>query len=252
MGYTAGLTRESGAAPFERVQISLLTDRTNGEDFPQFEGEFFYVESVDLPCRIAFNGRDESQSVGLSSGFQINMPFSGFKLFHDDYSVGNKPRGLSLYISRSPRAVNQFVNPTIQSVLPYRSMLSVGLNSYRAFYPLFQRQRFLSSDILLGFFIPGQINSPYIYSNVNFVDENDVILGASEMIRNGKNYNKGSYSSARIIQTFTDGTGNFYFMESLKNLPVPHGASELVYNVTFFNSPFPTIIASENHSITVS
>ena len=252
MKYTAGLTRESGAAPFERVQISLLTDRTNGEDFPQYEGEFFYVESVDLPCRIAFNGRDESQSVGLSSGFQINMPFSGFKLFHDDYSAGNKPRSLSLYTSRSPRAINQFVNPAVQSVIPYRSFLNSVANSYYAFYPLFPRQRFLSSDILLGFFITGQVNPPYIYSNVNFTDFDGAIIGSTPMIRNNKNYNKGSFSSAKIIQTFTDGSSNFYFMETLKNLTIPNGAVELFYSVNFYASPFPASVSTENHSITVS
>jgi hypothetical protein len=106
--WSAGQSKQYAQAPIGRITIDLRKDRTNGETFPQYEGMFFYVESVDLPCRVSFNLSDDSQSVGLSSGFQLNMPFGGFTLFHDNYLLGalpaNIPYLLTVYISRDPRA----------------------------------------------------------------------------------------------------------------------------------------------------
>ena len=256
MGYTAGLTRESGAAPLERVQISLAASRINGENFPQYEGEFFYVESVDSPCRISFNGRDDSQSLGLSSGFQINMPFSGFKLFHDDYSVGRnstiKTAFLTVYTSRSPRAFNQFVNPAVQNILPFEANFG-GTGIYSATYPLFPRLRFLTSEIVAVFGYNAALPLPSCQMVGQFWDVNNQFIDSGIIVKNGINFSRQSVSVNRFFKLdpiFFNGA-QCMFSQSLRNIPVPTNAEYFRLTFTFYDNP-PTFLQTDNHTITVT
>lgn len=176
------LSRERSLPPFTRSVINLRADRRNGERFDAEAGQFLYVESVDLPCRISLgpNGSDQ-QSVGLSSGFQLNAPFNGFTLFHDNYSVyagGASPGALELvlYTSAYPRAFNQYVNPAVQFMLPVfvdNVISGAGPYSTRVLYPVLPRTRFMNLQSLI--YATGSAVDPGVMvSSLAYADEQGI------------------------------------------------------------------------------
>lgn len=193
--------RELSLPPFTRSVIDLRANRTNGERFESEAGQFFYVESVDLPCRVSFgpNGSDQ-QSVGLSSGFQMNAPFNGFTLFHDNYTaypVGASGEALELvlYTSAYPRAFNQYVNPAVQFLLPhYADNVIGGAGPYftSAFFPILPRARFFNCQSIV--FATGTVVDPgYMRSYLYFLDKNAVTIAPPiNITRAGYTFNVGT------------------------------------------------------------
>lgn len=239
VGYKVGEARQFDKPPIGRFTINLSVDRTSGEKFEAIAGEFFYVEVVDLPCRVSFNNGDESQSIGLSSGFQLNMPFSGITIFHDNYSEGSNNFQLVIYTSRSPRAFNQYVNPAIQYALPYRASFSITeLNIYRVEFPVLPRSRFFSVDSLM--IITNAID-PITAAVQYYFLENFPIFGvpASPIVAPKiGSFTKQSGRSSFAVKSSSYSASNFAFSHSVKNIPIPQNAKIAVceYNFgTFLN-----------------
>lgn len=242
MNSQAGATKRYGQAPFGRQTISLRKNRVNGEQFPQYEGEFFYVESCDLPCRVSFNTDGDSQSVGLSSGFQLNAPFSGLTLFHDDYNnsiLSNLPYVLTVYISRFPRAFNQYVDPTVQLPMPYNvNVISSGCDVN---FPLFPRLRFVS---LAGAVFVGNAVSPGLaYVEVLFYDKNGLLIrGPDNLISNGVMYVNPGPFFGRYFEPITRVAGVDYVVNiSTGKIPMPEQAASVKLYVRFSGGAPATI-----------
>jgi hypothetical protein len=209
-----------------RITIDLRKDRTNGETFPQYEGMFFYVESVDLPCRVSFNLADESQSVGLSSGFQLNMPFGGFTIFHDNYSLGGLPESqayqLVVYISREPRAFNQYVAPAVQIPLP--TSQSVLGSSLRVDFPIFSRTRFFN---LVATIEMNNAATPGVgSSSVEFYKQNGgLLVSPYGLVLNGVTYADRAYNYPDFHEAITLTAGALFGYKIVKQgITIPSGA----------------------------
>lgn len=212
--------------PFGRVAINLLANRTFGQQYPAIEGSFLYVESVDLPCRISFNGGSDEQSIGVSSGLQVNMAFKGLTLYHENYtnlSSAEQTYSLICYVGRDARAFNQFVAPQTQSPLPSNS--TFGLSSGSTSFPLFPRLRFLNvfatlqATRLAG--DPG-----YMLSYVRFIGPNNVVLqGPTPFVRPGVTYFDGGDSAQpSFVQSVPWGANVWGYTAAKINIPIPTGA----------------------------
>lgn len=236
--------------PFGRVAINLRANRTIGETFPAIEGQFFYVESADLPCRVAFNGAGEDQSIGISSGLQCNMPFKGITLFHDDYTTtGTAPQQFTLqaYVGRDARAFNQFVNPQTQTPIPFLATF-LG-DSLTIQFPLFPRLRFLnvfSTVTVSNATDPGVMNT-----FINFRDPSNNLMGGTfNLVKNGVLYpSRGvAVQPAFIPSTELTAGVNYVYNVNKQNVPVPTGA-EIGQLVCRLLAP-PTNMATASYILT--
>jgi hypothetical protein len=231
-------TQQYGQAPLGRFVIDLRKSRVNGESFPAIQGSFFYVEAVDLPCRISFNNSDDTQSLGISSGFQLNMPFSGITLFHDDYATAgaaNQNYQLVVYSSRDPRAFNQYVNPVTQSQLPSSPVGLIG-NTVDSFFPIFPRSRFLTIQGIMQANAGGDPGP--IISSISFLDvSGNVITGPSGFVKNNVTYSQiGSYSTEYVASLLLV-AGSWGYRIAKNNVPVPSNADRARLRLSFFLAP---------------
>lgn len=230
---------QAGLQALNTLAIDLVKDRTRGESFPQIEGNFFYVESVDLPCRASFTVSDESQSVGLSSGFQMNMPFKGLTIFHENYTVA--PLGLLLraLTSKDPRAFNQFVLPATQLPLPRLPTTPAG-GVYRNRWPIPPRMRFAN---LNGSFYAASVHGNCLLT-VRFLDSTlGVISGPSST--NPPFLPLFTSTTEHLTQISTPvnwfGT-NTVWRVNIPNIPLPSPAKFLELLVQWDPASFPIAV----------
>lgn len=255
VGYQAGQTKQLAQAPFSRIVISLKKDRTGGENFNALEGAFFYVESCDVPCRVSFNKPDDSQSVAMTSGFQLNMPFSGITLFHDDYTnVGSSNTTFSLvvYVSRDPRALSQFVNPAVQFILPWRSTVyDVPSGQIAVTFPIFARTRFFTVKSELAL----QCSADPLICSVNF-DFQDLngapIVPPSNLIKSGINYNQVNSVACAFESSKNAGAGTYVFNIDRNNIPIPGNADRLIMTMAITLPANVTSFILQRHSANLS
>lgn len=237
---SAGASKQYAQAPLDRFAIPLRANRANGETFPAIEGVFFYVEASDLPVRIAFNGRDESQAVGISSGFQLNAPFSGITLFHEDYTGGTgvSAASLILYTSRNPRAFNQYVAPAVQLALPWLDNGLLGA-TWRAIFPIFPRARFLSIDAVIVVnkaTDPGPVTSYVFFTN----DSGALQPSPVPIVYKGNNFNQAPTVSPELnLSTPITAAVNYIYQVKKRLIPIPSFVTSATMNF-FFNIGAPT------------
>jgi len=234
MGWSAGQSKQYGQAPIGRITIDLRKDRTNGETFPQYEGMFFYVESVDLPCRVSFNLSDDSQSVGLSSGFQLNMPFGGFTLFHDNYLLGgltpSVPYLLTVYISREPRAFNQYVSPAVQIPLPTFEVQLGG--TLQVNFPIFPRTRFFNLTSVIYVNNPAD-PGPFFSALEFYRADGGLLVGPSNLPKDGFVYANRGWNYPDIHDPVDASGGILWNFRLSKNgVTIPSAAARVQLVVT--------------------
>lgn len=121
-----------GLVPFQRVQITLDTDRTTGEFFSAFEGEGIYVEAADYPCLISLvqQGAPTRQiSVAARDGLILRGPFKGLSVSHPNLTpTGFQRMVLSLLLLRTGDAItNEYNAPRTRLPLSWRSINNTAL-----------------------------------------------------------------------------------------------------------------------------
>lgn len=83
------MTTQSAArynvAPFQKVTINLQNvDRSNGQLFPEYEGDYFIVDACDYPVLISFvhAATNVQSALWAYPGMEITGPFKGIWLTH--------------------------------------------------------------------------------------------------------------------------------------------------------------------------
>lgn len=111
-------------SPFQKIVIQLgtnaggLVDRTNGELFPQYEGESVFVEQSDYPVYISLisaSSGDIQQTFLARNGLNIVGPFKGLIVYHPALTFpagsGYSQVRLVLGKQRATAYENQEANP---------------------------------------------------------------------------------------------------------------------------------------------
>lgn len=122
--------QQFGVDPFQRVEIPLFNiDRSQAAPFPQYEGDYIYVERCDYPVllKLVVPGTNFYQTHVLRDGMTIAAPFKGFFLAHP---VINQPMNLSLMIGKGPRTLitNQLDMPCTRAPLSTRVITNTAVS----------------------------------------------------------------------------------------------------------------------------
>lgn len=129
-------------APLNFIEVLLHVDRRNGEFFPAFEGEFLRVERADMPCFASVVTNDRTQVFCLADGLEIQAPFKGLTLFHDNYNLGSDDTPvLRIVTSKVAVVQNNLPNSYANRLpLPYSQSSTLGVGGALRYTTIVPRQ----------------------------------------------------------------------------------------------------------------
>jgi hypothetical protein len=114
-----------------KYRISLRANRTMGEYFPQFEGKFLHIESVDVPCTIQL-GNTSANELFCADGYTYIGDFKGLTITHADYSAitAVSPISIVVYIGDGSSIVAPAVQLALRAPMPILNNHTTGLNGF--------------------------------------------------------------------------------------------------------------------------
>lgn len=221
----------SGLVALRKYVVPLNNrNRSGGEYFPMIEGTFFYVESCDMPLRIAFTTPDETQSLTVSSGFQLNTPFKGITLFHPAYGGSNQQINITFYVSYKFAAFTQYVNPAIQIPVPYTFLGTIG-GTGRIEVPVLPGIRFLSYTGTMGITVTGGDPSTARLDNY-YLDANGASINAPSIDYAGTSYTFLDVRQSEYMKGINITSLNSQYNVKRAFSPVPNGAVKMRIDLT--------------------
>jgi hypothetical protein len=139
-------TSRYSIVPFQIFELNLTADRSQGEYFPQLEGEGFYVEAADYPalCSIVAQGAPvRQQTIALRDGAIFSSPFKGLMIAHPPLPIpAFGILTLRLVIFKAKNAFeNQCATPRTRLPMAMRNKVNTGVQqTSRIFVPPGVRQ----------------------------------------------------------------------------------------------------------------
>lgn len=215
--------------PLVRHEISLLPNRTNGEFLPQYEGEFAYIESCDLPCEVSFVNQDTNQTLSMTGGGRLSGPFKGILLKHDLYAVSgnNIAPKLILVVSKNAQFENTLYAPTFQSALAFNSAVTLGVAGVvQLDCPVSDRQRYIEIEATATItYTAAPVGE--VFASLFFRDVNGAVIAPPLITKNGVAYALSPTSQSTVeANRITRNAAAFIYTENanFKPIPIPRGA----------------------------
>lgn len=228
-----------GIPPLTRIEIPLVGDRSSGEYFPQYEGQFAYVESCDLPCELGFVSQDRQQTISMADGSTVSGPFKGIVLKHPNF-VSATAAKLVLLVSKESKFSNDLSAPVFRMAMPYnRSAVlgAAGTISYR--FPIPAKARYLDRvncdvHVTMSAAFSTRVHASIFFEQV--LPAGTVIPSPPAITANGVAYGTRpsvSHVGPAVLGTLVAATFKYGVSVFEQNIPVPSMANQGVLYLEF-------------------
>lgn len=233
-------TQRYGINSFQTVLLTLNgTDYSNGQLFPQYEGQFIYVEQADYPALITLVDKSTSTQLSypLQPGMVIRSPFKGFSIQSPAFSVGapSAPFVVKLIIGKDGD-----IEKNNDSAAPFSSFL--GAFASTIVTPTLQQVTAHvppGARVVQGVHINGS-GTTIVQASIDFLGPNGNGSIGLTVNTPAQNFNLASLTRTYINVRSVNGT--IYVAEYAQPILVPSNAISALINLTGTVLSAPTTV----------